>query len=33
MQGIALGFMVAGIVLITVALVGIAGYWFDRGAD
>ena len=33
MQGIALGFTVAGIVFVLVAIVGIVGYMIDRRAD
>jgi hypothetical protein len=33
MDGISLGFTVAGVVVVVVAIVGIAGYIVDKGED
>jgi hypothetical protein len=33
MDGVALGFAVAGIVFVVVAIVGVAGYLADKNAD
>lgn len=33
MEGVALGFTVAGIVLVVVVIVGIAGYLADKNAN